>query len=73
VDGTNRELLGFMGNLFISTPLVWSPDGKWVIVNVRQLGDPDIAGFPIPHALVSVTGCRIIPIPWSGEVYNWVP
>jgi hypothetical protein len=73
VDGTDRELLGFMGNLFVSPPIVWSPDGKWLIVNIRKLSDPDIAGFPIPHALVSVTDCQIIPIPWSGEVYSWVP
>ncbi|HNE70235.1 MAG TPA: hypothetical protein PLE39_17760, partial [Anaerolineales bacterium] len=72
-DGTGRELLGFMGNLFISTPLAWSPDGKWVIVTIRRLEDPDIAGLPIPHALVSVTNCQIIPFSWSGDVYNWVP
>ena len=72
-DGTGRELLGFMGNLFISTPLAWSPDGKWVIVTIRRLEDPDIAGLPIPHALVSVTNCQIIPISWNGEVHSWVP
>ena len=73
VDGSNHELLGFMSNLFIAPPAVWSPDGKWLVVNIRKLTDPDIAGFPIPHALVNVTDCQIVPISWSGEIYSWVP
>jgi hypothetical protein len=72
-DGTDRELLASMGNLFISPPVVWSPDGQWLIVNIRKLDDPDIGGAPIPHALINVTSCQIIPIPWSGEIYSWKP
>jgi len=73
VDGTGRELIGFMGNLFIGPPVAWSPDGNWLIVTIRKPEDPDIAGFPLPHALVSVTDCQVIPIPWYGDIFNWVP
>lgn len=72
MDGSGRELFGFMGNLFVSPPVIWSPDGKWLIVNIRRLEDPDVAGLPLPHALISVADCQIIPIPWSGEIYGWV-
>jgi hypothetical protein len=46
---------------------IWSPDGKWLMVNVW-------GNSRWTFALVNVQDCRIIPLSWDADtVYTWIP
>jgi Tol biopolymer transport system component len=66
LDGSDRKLMTSQLQLLVTNP-IWSPDGKWLMVNVW-------ANSRWAFALVNVQDCRIIPLPWSADqVFTWIP
>jgi len=69
LDGEQKRLL-FQLDYWMAIPGIWSPDGKWLIVNVINtdsfLPDDSIA-------LVNVETCQVVAMPWlKGGVHFWV-
>lgn len=70
-DGSERNVIGFMNDyLGISNPH-WSPDGKWLLVNM--LDAPNMDNADAAAALVNVQTCQIVPAGTVGVIRAWIP
>jgi hypothetical protein len=74
LDGSDRRLIG--SEVLSSSPenwslgpAIWSPDGKWLAVNITDL---DKAQAEVTEALVNPQTCQIIPLPITGEIDAWL-
>jgi hypothetical protein len=73
IDGTGKRLLASSYDYSqISLGIgVWSPDGKWVVVNIHDFSISTTNPVPV---LISIDTCQVIPlIDLSGEVTGWGP
>ena len=74
-DSSNRRLVALIRVDVLTEPQmvigipVWSPDGKWLAVNIISLGK---AQAEVAAALVNPQTCQIIPLPITGEVDSWI-
>ncbi len=69
LDGTERKLIGNLGNWVMVHPH-WSPDGKWLMIGILNTDVP--TDEPV-MGLIGLENCQIIPLNLSGEVYDWTP
>jgi len=71
LDGSDRRLIGqaTSDNNWNLSSSVWSPDGKWLAVNITDL---DKAQAEFTAALVNPQTCQIIPLPITGEIDFWL-
>jgi hypothetical protein len=69
LDGSERKLVAMLDNTLAFHP-VWSPDGQWLIVSIREPYTPK----PTSPVLVNPFTCQVVRLEnIQGEVQAWSP
>lgn len=69
LDGSETRLLVQLDD-WTATVALFSPDSKWLAINLRN---PEIPNATITPALVNVDTCQVVPLPnLNGEIRGWV-
>jgi Tol biopolymer transport system component len=69
LDGSETRLLVQLDD-WTATVSLFSPDSKWLAINLRN---PEIPNATITPALVNLDTCQIVPLPdLNGEIRSWV-
>ena len=70
LNGTQRKPLLEMDSEGVINRLVWSPDGKWLLIDLSW----NIPDEPYSKAMINVDTCQIIPLSnLEGSVWSWIP
>lgn len=69
IDGSDKRLLMQLDHWVAFTP-VFSPDGRWLAINVM---DTDLPDTPIIPTLIEVSSCKIVPLSSlkGSEIQEW--
>ena len=69
IDGSDKRLLMQLDHWMAFGP-VFSPDGKWLAVNVMNTDLPDV---PITPTLIEASSCKVIPLSGlkGSEIQEW--
>ena len=69
IDGSDKRLLMQLDHWVAFTP-VFSPDGRWLAINVM---DTDLPDTPIIPTLIEVSSCKIVPLSGlkGSEIQEW--
>lgn len=69
IDGSDKRLLMQLDHWVAFTP-VFSPDGRWLAINVM---DTDLPDTPIIPTLIEVSSCKIVPLSdlKGSEIQEW--
>lgn len=69
LDGSEKKLLVQL-EYWITGVSVWSPDGKWLVINVTDTDQFQPITIP---ALVNVDTCQVVPLMnLNGEILEWI-